>query len=745
MILPLKNNTLRQLTIILLLVVSTTLAYWKTFDNKFLNFDDSGYVTKNEQVKSGLSWETVRWAFTSVKESNWHPLTWLSHALDVSLFGVDAKYHHATNLLLHLLSTILLFLAVERMTKAVWQSAFVAFMFALHPLHVESVAWVAERKDVLSGLFWMLTFLAYIQYHKTSRTQWYISSLIFFALGLLAKPMLVTLPFVLLLVDYWALNRFQLPFDVSPKEKKNNLAALQQCVKEKIPLFVLSIASSIVTFIVQKQGGSMAGTVDLSFSDKAANALVSYAQYIRKTFLPTDLAAMYPHPGSQLPLWQILVSLILLGAITAFVWRRRREHQYLLVGWLWFFGMLVPVIGLVQVGLQAMADRYMYLPMIGLSFMLAWGIPSLLQRWKFPRFVLPALFIVSSLLMFGGTFVQTSYWKDSKTLFERAIAVTKDNHLAHNNLGADLADSGKHAEALVHLREAYRLKLNGVLIRSNLARSLVALGERKEALEHYKFVLSQIGDDPALYSRIGDVLADEGRIAEAIVHFQKTLQMDSLDISTRCKLAKLYTQVSEMEKARTECSVILTHQPKNSLAHDILGTIAGSEGKYDEALKEFLIALELDSLNSEAYLDLGILYEKTGNIDGAFTAYENAIRINPQLMDAEYKLGTLFAQKGKPVEAELHFRRLVELEPGNNKNRIDLGRIYTINNKFEEAVLQFTVVLLADSHNILAHYHYANLLVKTGQIEKAKYHFSEAVRIEPSFQPAQVALQRLSE
>src|SRR5271169_3364410 len=448
------GNFQRTIIVILLSAV-TVFSFWHIVQCNFVNFDDPGFVTNNDHVKSGISLETIKWSFESTDKANWHPLTWISHALDCTLFGLDAGYHHATNLLLHLLNSILLFLILDRLTKARWQSVFVAFVFAVHPLHVESVAWITERKDVLSGLFWMLTIGAYTEYRITLKTKWYWFGVTAFALGLLAKPMLVTLPFVLVLLDVWPFARLVTHASVPPNKANKNHVKLLGSLREKIPFFVLSGASSVVTFLVQRQAGATNQLTNVVFSDRIANAVVSYTQYIWKTIVPNALAVFYPYPAS-FPLWEVCVSAFVLLFITMVVWRQRTRRPYLLVGWLWFLGTLVPVIGIVQTGLQAMADRFMYIPMIGLLVMIAWGVPSFFHRRKISNVVLSGAFVLIVLLLIFGTRSQVSSWENSRTLFGHALAVTSDNFLAQNNLGADLADSGKHTEAIPHFYEALR-------------------------------------------------------------------------------------------------------------------------------------------------------------------------------------------------------------------------------------------------------------------------------------------------
>jgi hypothetical protein len=437
--------------------------------HEFVNYDDLEYVTQNGHVQAGLMWESVAWALSSTQASNWHPLTWLSHMLDCQLYGLKAGGHHLTNLLLHAVNTLLLFLVLRQMTGATWRSAFVAALFGLHPLHVESVAWVAERKDVSSTLFWMLTLWTYALYvargegggargeggasnlrsaqHATqitrpssgltqSATLHYSLALVCFALGLMAKPMLVTLPFVLLLLDYWPLGRLQ------RSTSNAQLPMIRRLIYEKLPFFALALASSLVTFVVQRKGGAVSSLTTLSVGARIANAAVSYARYLGKTFWPDNLSVLYPHPGHWL-VWQVAGAGLLLAGGTAGALALRRRRPYLPVGWLWYVGTLVPVIGLVQVGIQSMADRYMYVPAIGVFIMLAWGLWDLTAGWRGQRVALATGGAVALACCGAVTRSQVGYWTNSETLFRRAVQVTKKNYLAYNNLGYYLSGQGR--------------------------------------------------------------------------------------------------------------------------------------------------------------------------------------------------------------------------------------------------------------------------------------------------------------
>jgi hypothetical protein len=443
----------RDLLVSVFLVTSILAVYWQVTDNGFV-YDDESYITKNSHVQSGLTCENITWSFTSTSASNWHPLTWLSHLLDYQLYGMNSGMHHLTNLIFHILNTLLLFLVFKRMTGDLWRSSFVAALFALHPLHVESVAWVAERKDVLSSFFWMLTMWGYVLYAERPGINRYMLALLFFILGLMAKPMLVTLPFVLLLLDYWPLNRFRSAKSNSSNKMKQKPNVLH-LVLEKIPFIVFASASCVVTFIVQKSGGAVGSLDAYPFKVRAANALVSYVSYTGKMLWPSCLAPIYLH-SRIVQGWKIVGASILLISISLLVIRAKRQHPYFVVGWLWYIGTLVPVIGLVQVGLQCMADRYTYIPLTGMFIIIAWGIPILVERWRYRKIVLAVSAGTLLICLMICTWLQVQHWRNSITLFTHTVNVTANNWVAQYNLACGYALENKKEEAIYWLNESIK-------------------------------------------------------------------------------------------------------------------------------------------------------------------------------------------------------------------------------------------------------------------------------------------------
>lgn len=504
-------------------------SYWPVRHYGFVRYDDPDYVSENPHIKQGLTWHAVSWSLTSGYASNWHPLTWVSHMVDVQLFGVNAGAHHVTNVVLHLVTTLLLFLALARMTGAVWRSVFVAGLFALHPLHVESVAWIAERKDVLSALCWMATILAYVGYARDPRLRRYLLVAACFALGLMAKPMVVTLPFVLLLLDFWPLRRLSFA---------GGHQTLRALLVEKIPLFALSVASSVITFAVQREGGSVAPVTRLPLLNRVENAVISYVAYLEKAVWPSHLAIYYPYPKS-FSILLVMGCALLLAAISAVAILRARRYPYVAVGWFWYLGTLVPVIGLVQVGAQARADRYTYIPLIGIFLIVAWGIPDLLRRWSLHKFAIAVAGAgILALSAFAST-VQVRHWASNSELWTHAIDVTTDNDVAHNNLGPDLAAAGKLDEAVAHFREAIRINPTYADAHSNLGLALASQRRLGEAVLHYREAIRLFPGHARAHANLAVALQALGRTDDAIRELEAALKLNPDNARVRAALAIL--------------------------------------------------------------------------------------------------------------------------------------------------------------------------------------------------------------
>lgn len=519
-----RSGRLLTVGICIALAGLTWVVFGQTLWHDFINYDDPRYVYENTKITSGLSLSGIGWAFTHVHSMNWHPLTTMSHMLDCQFYGLKAGWHHFTNVLLHTIAVILLFIALKEMTGALWRSAFVAAVFAIHPLRVESVAWIAERKDVLSGVFFMLTLLAYVNYARLPSLGRYLLVALVFACGLMSKPMLVTLPLVLFLLDYWPLDRIR--------------GHLWNRVWEKIPLLALSLGSCIATLVVQK--GAVGWTEELPILERITNAIVSYVLYIWQMLWPVNLAVFYPHPENRLPPWVIISSALLLICVTAAAIAVRKQRPYFLTGWFWYLGMLVPVIGLVQVGWQGRADRYTYLPQIGLYVAVAWALADLTAHWRRQRTILgAAATLVIGLLSVSG-WVQTSYWRDSETLFKHALAVTTNNDVAENNLGIVFLGQGRLDEAISLLQAAVNLRPDNSPAHENLAKALLQKGDVSGALIHYHKLLELQPDNIEVHNIVGTVLVQQRRVREGVDEWQKVLAIQPDNGNAMSNLAWIY-------------------------------------------------------------------------------------------------------------------------------------------------------------------------------------------------------------
>jgi protein O-mannosyl-transferase len=478
----------QSLLICFMLTLVTFASYWQVKNNAFIDFDDPLYVTENKNVQSGFTPDAFKWAFTTNQAYNWHPLTWFSLFLNYRLFGLNPAGYHFTNLIFHVANSILLFLVFRLMTGTLWRSAFVAALFALHPLHVESVAWVSERKDVLSTFFWLLTMWFYVRYAQRPSIAAYIPVFIALALGLMAKQMLVTLPFVLLLIDYWPLNRFLNSKLVRRSDSEGGFS-IRNSIVEKLPLFVLSGIACLIVLYVQSKATLVRGMHQFPIDFRIENVLLAYAGYIGKLFYPLNLGILYPYPLTDPPMWQVAAAGLLILCATIAVFRFSNNRRWLIVGWLWFLGTLIPVIGLVQVGLQSMADRYTYIPLIGLFIIIAWGIAESAEKLKCKPAVLAASAVIVLSFLSILTYRQVSFWKDSITLFEHTVAVTRDNDILHYNLGRLYLQKSDSDKAIYHWSQAVRIKPDQPTIHKNLAALLAQKGRFDEAIDHYRQAL----------------------------------------------------------------------------------------------------------------------------------------------------------------------------------------------------------------------------------------------------------------
>ena len=551
------------------LVAAVSVAYWPVRRFGFVRFDDPLYVTENPHVLGGMTWNAVRWSFGAGYAANWHPLTWMSHMLDVQLFGVDPGAHHLMNVVLHAVTTVLLFAVLLRMTGAIWPSGLVAALFGLHPIHVESVAWIAERKDVLSALFWMLTLWAYTGYARQPSRRRYGWVTLFFALGLMAKPMVVTLPFVLLLLDVWPLQRL---------DWHSARTSLRPLLLEKAPLFALSAASSAITFLAQREGGTVASSVRLPLPDRLGNATIAYVTYIQKALWPAHLAAYYPYPR-VIPASLVAISTLVLVVATAAAVRIGAHRPYVLVGWLWYLGTLIPTIGLVQVGTQSMADRYSYLPLIGLFIVVAWGLRDITEGHSKRRVTAAVAMSALLVLCIAATRRQVRHWENSQALWTHAIAVTTDNYAAHTYLGNALATAGDVDGAIAQYVEALRIRPDFPEAHNNIGPALASQGKTDAAISHFIAAIRLRPNYADAHNNLGVTLASQGKLDEAIAHYREAARIDPDHPHVHGNLGLALKAQGQMAEARRELSLALQMNPNKQDVRAALNELQRQAGE----------------------------------------------------------------------------------------------------------------------------------------------------------------------
>lgn len=589
----------REALIALFLIFFTLFVYYPVAGYDYIDLDDDAYTFQNEQVRKGISLEGVQWAFRTFEMANWHPLTWLSYMTDVTLFGLHPGTFHLVNVAYHLATTLLIFLLLRQTTGAVWRSAFVAALFAVHPLHVESVAWISERKDVLSTFFWMLCMLVYVRYTKHRNLGMFCGAALLFILGLAAKPMLVTLPIVLFLFDYWPLGRFPIDYHA-----KNGLLANPVSIKclvlEKIPLLIISTALGLVTLAAQKSFMAVQTLEMLPMVTRVANALVSYTGYLVKMAWPVSLTVLYPYPD-YIPVTHAVSSFFFIAALTtlAIIWRHRAP--YLIFGWFWYLITLLPVIGLVQAGNQAMADRYTYVPLIGIFVMISWGVPDLFYRWQVSRKALAIIALASLSALALTTRHQLHYWQDSVILFRHTIAVTGDNYLVQNNLGVGYEKQGRLHAAAEHYREALRIRPGFSVARFNLGNVYQQLGQLDDAIEEYLLALESNPRNPETLNNLAKALVETGHITEGLAYFRQALEALPGDSGLLSNYAA-------------------------ALVND---------GQYAEAIAVYEKVIRLQPGFARAHLHLGVIHERQGLLLKAGEYYDATLRLSPDNLQAQ--------------------------------------------------------------------------------------------------------------
>jgi tetratricopeptide (TPR) repeat protein len=662
----------------LLLALTTLLLYLPATRNGFVNLDDNEYIIDNTHVTSGITWAGIVWAFRITGyASNWHPLTWLSHALDCQLYGLNPAGHHLTSVLLHVVDSVLVLLLFRQMTGSLWRSLYVAALFAWHPLHVESVAWASERKDVLSTFFWLLTTMAYVRYvHETNqalnpppnlepkpsrrpqRWRFYILALVLFALGLMSKPMLVTLPCTLLLLDFWPLRRTSAR--LAPEEQPALLSLpWTRLILEKIPFFLLAFAASLITYSVQQHAGAVSSLEEVSLARRAGNAAVAYLQYVLKVIWPSHLAALYPYPRHQ-SIILILIALVFLLVCSGLALLATKRRPYLFTGWFWFLGTLVPTIGLVQVGSQAMADRYMYIPSIGFFALVVWGLRDFLHACTSAgRSMAAAAGIVSLLAFLVGTSFQIATWHDSEKLYRHAIESTADNYIAYNGLGGALDAENHSDEALTCFYRSVEINPRYPEGQYNLGTALLRQGRLDEAINHLNTVLKENPDYAAARNNLGKAFMMQGNLDQAAVQFSKAIQSD----------------------------------PNYAQACYNLGTILMAQSRPQEAAAQFSRAIELKPDYFDAYGNLGVALMRLGRTSEGITRFAQAVQLRPDDTPLRSNLGMALMEANRPVEAVAQFSEALRLNSSDPKAHFNLAMALAGRHQTKEAISHYRAAL----------------------------------------------------
>ena len=684
------------LVVCAVLAAITIIAYEPVRHNGFVGYDDGRYITENPQVKQGLTLETLKWAFTKPHYFMWHPLTTLSYLVEYEFFGANAVASHLINLLFHIINALMLFWILKKMTGTFWPSAFAAALFAVHPLQVESVAWAAERKNVLSGLFWLLTIAAYIRYAdfgelsrgEKPKAGRYMVLLLVYGLCILTKPTVVVVPFVLLLLDFWPLRRIT----------RNTIRRL---IIEKIPLFFLAALLCVVTVFAQKSGGVIKTMPHFAFQYRLENAIVSYISYLFKMAYPVNLAVFYPHPGPRIALWQPLLALIALAVITGLVFYFGRRRRYLITGWLWYVGTLVPVIGLIQVGGQAMADRYMYLPMVGLLIIIAEAMSEIIRKWRYSRYVLFVISAAILVVLMIAARNQVRYWKDDFTLFGHAIDVTKNNENMHYNIG-----------------HAYQQK-----------------GQFEKAIEHYKETLRIEPGDLQAMNNLGVLLLSQKKTDEALKIFEKAVQLNSHYIDSINNLGLALREKGRVKEAMEKWQQVIDLEPMQPEAHYNIGVTMLRNGRYNQAIEHLNKSLEKKK-EWDVYNYLSTSYMALGQFKNAMGSYNEAIKLKPGDMNIESNIAMTLTKLGKAEQAEQIWQRILARDPENFKAHYGLGRLLADKKQLDKAMEHFNKVLQAKPDWFEIHLMIADVYYKQKELTLAVQHLREAVRLKNDYSEA---------
>jgi protein O-mannosyl-transferase len=667
----------KRVSVIISFIALIFIIYTQVLHFGFANIDDSVYITQNSHVLGGLSAEGFKWAFTSTFAGFWHPITWLSLMLDAQIYGSWAGGYHLTNLLLHLASSIMLFMIFHRMTGSFWRSGFVASLFAIHPLHVESVAWIGERKDVLSAFWGMLTIYAYVCYVENQSVKRYLLVFVLFFLGLMSKPMLVTLPFVLMLLDYWPLQRISFRFrssDVMGTDKKSFIiakkASVRRVIIEKVPLFILIIPISMVTFFSERKFGALPTAASFPLDMRIYNALVSYVRYIEKTLLPVNLSVYYPHPGMW-PVWQVMIAGSIIILLSVWVFRKTTCYPYLTVGWLWYLGTLVPVIGFIQVGPCSMADRYTYIPLIGLFIMFAWGVPDLVRRFPYKKAVLSFGALLLIIILSVLSWQRCKLWGDNFLLWDdvlkkyniSSISNIKEKHkiaFAYNFRGVGYAEKGNYRQAIEDYNVA--LKINN---------------QYGEALNNRANAYGMIGQNDSALLDFAQLITVNPKFADAYYN-----------------RGGLYLTIGDLDKAINDFTEAIKIDPNMADAFNNRGVAFRFKRQYEKSFADFNQALKLNKNFAEAYFNMGMIFQTQKQYFPAIANFTEALRIKPAYIDALFSRGVAFAFLGKYEHAMEDFNSVMQIDPKNIAAIKNMGIMFKNMKRYEESSVEFKKILL---------------------------------------------------
>ena len=723
------------------LVLAILAVFGQTAHFEFVNYDDQHNVFQNPVVQEGLSVKAVGWAFAHTQVANWIPLTTLSHMLDCQLFGQRAGGHHLVNVFWHAATAVLLFLVLRQMTGSLWRSAFVAALFAVHPLRAESVAWVSERKDVLSGFFFILTVAAYVRWVRKRSRAGYLAVVLLFALGLMAKSMVATLPFVLLLLDYWPLGRIR-GMQRSEVRGQNSEGGEQRIpsvpflglVKEKIPLFGISAISCVVTARVP----GLIVPNHIPVLERIDNALTSYAVYLRQMVFPAELAAHYPNAPKGQPAWMVCLALVLLAAITAGVVAWRKKHPFLLMGWLWYLGMLFPVIGIIQISSDAAhADRYTYLPGIGVTIAGTWAVADWSARWKHRRVISGGLMGVAIGLFTVWGHNQTSYWRNDEALWSRALACTSDtkgndfNSVAHNGLGNAFSKKGKKNDAVAQYRKALKINPDYKVARMNLGIVLFDTGAKAEAIAQYREALKLDPDYAEARYNLGVDLFAGGEKEEAVAQYRKALESNPDYVEARYNLGNALLQLGKVEEAIAQYRQALETAPNDARILNNLGIALSIKGEKESAMAQFRKALNAKPDFVDAHYDLGAALVKIGKLDEAITHFRKALEINPNYVKARFGLGKALLRKGDFDTAMSCLQESSALSPDSLTRWRNLGQVLLKNQDCEEAIVCFRQALEIAPHSAEVLADLGMALAQAGDTAEAIDGWQRALEIKP--------------